>query len=161
MSGHQRLQARPVNCSVRRAGAGDLPALSVLRARMFATFCATDLAALAGADEAFFGPALARGEAAAWLAEDEAGRPVACGAATVCRLPPKPFALGGLYVYVSSMWTEPEHRRRGLGGKLLDAALEYARGLGAEHVFLHATDAGRPLYASRGFAGTNEMRLAL
>ena len=145
--------------SIREAGAGDLAVLFGFRAGMFASFCDTDPVRLAAADAAFFGETMARGEAAAWLAEDEDGTAVACCAVSLYRLPPKPFALHGVYAYVSSMWTEPEHRRRGLGGRLLAVAVERARERGASHVCLHASELARPLYESFGFQGTNEMRM--
>ncbi|WP_461211326.1 GNAT family N-acetyltransferase [Desulfocurvus sp. DL9XJH121] len=161
MPGPQRLQTQGLGYEPRRGGPGDLDVLFRCRARMFATFCDTDPVVLARADHAFWGPALAREEAAFWLAEDGDGAAVACCAATLQRLPPKPFALAGVQAYVSSMWTEPEHRRRGLAGMLLRRAVEFAASRGAALVSLHASEAGRGLYAAHGFAGTNEMRLPL
>ena len=161
MSGPQRLQAQGIDYVLRRGRKDEIGVLSGFRARMFATFYETDPQALARDDEAFFGPALERGEAAFWFVEDEGGARVACCAASMYRLPPKPFARKGLYVYVSSMWTEPEHRRRGLGGAMLARCEAYAREHEACFLSLHPTAAGRPVYEGFGFEGAPEMRKPL
>lgn len=147
--------------AIRPGGPGDLDQLSLLRSRMFATFCETDAPALAEADREFFLPALSRGEAAFWLAETSEGQAVACGAVSLYRLPPKPFSLGVVYAYLSSMWTEPEFRRQGLGRQILERAVVFARHQGASYLTLHSTDAGRTLYTGFGFGPTPELRLKL
>lgn len=51
--------------------------------------------------------------------------------------------------------TDPQYRQRGLGGRLVDQAIDFARQTGIKHVFLeHAAPnlAARALYRSRGFA---------
>jgi len=161
MSGSRRLPAPHLNLSVIEVGPADVPRLSALRAKMFATFVDTDPVVLAEADLAFFVPALAAGEAAAWLIQDQDGRAVCSCAVSLYRLPPKPFSLPGLYAHVTSLWTEPEYRRQGLASGLLDRALAFARQSGALHATLHATDKGRPLYEGLGFSLTSEMRQVL
>jgi hypothetical protein len=47
------------------------------------------------------------------------------------------------------------------GGRLLKAALNFARSEGIGHATLHASQSGRSLYEFFGFRDTNEMRLAL
>lgn len=59
------------------------------------------------------------------------------------------------------MWTEPAHRRQGLGSRVLDAMLAWSRANGIRRLTLHASADGRPLYAKYGFKQTNEMRLDL
>lgn len=161
MSGSQRLQAQGVTYTLRRGRIDELGVLYAFRSRMFATFHETDIEAMAREDAAFFGPVMERGEGAFWLAEDGGGTPVASCAATLYRLPPKPFARNGLYAYVSSMWTDLGHRRRGLARALLERAEAFARKREACFMALHATKAGRPVYASSGFEDVPEMRKAL
>jgi GNAT superfamily N-acetyltransferase len=60
---------------------------------------------------------------------------------------------------IVSMWTEPEHRRRGLGRRIVEAILAWGRANGVRRFTLHASDDGRPLYELYGFTATNEMRL--
>lgn len=60
-----------------------------------------------------------------------------------------------------SMWTEPSHRRRGLGNRVMDAILQWCRTRRVRRLTLHASPEGRPLYERFGFRPTNEMRLEL
>jgi uncharacterized protein (DUF952 family)/ribosomal protein S18 acetylase RimI-like enzyme len=66
-----------------------------------------------------------------------------------------------LYGYLWGVYVEPDHRRRGIARDLTQAALDYLRSIGCSQVRLHASPAGRPVYAELGFEATNEMRLAL
>jgi len=53
---------------------------------------------------------------------------------------------------IAQLWVDPAHRRRGLGLKLLDAALAEARARGCSQVFLMTYDFQAPwLYEKRGF----------
>ena len=63
--------------------------------------------------------------------------------------------------YVLNVYVEPEYRRRGLASKLmLLGEAEFARrGLG--FAVLHATEAGRPVYAGLGWKATAEMAKVL
>lgn len=49
------------------------------------------------------------------------------------------------------MATPPEHQGRGMGRGLLTRVLDRLRRDGVERFYLHATEAGRPLYESIGF----------
>jgi GNAT superfamily N-acetyltransferase len=57
-----------------------------------------------------------------------------------------------------NVYTEPQWRRRGMARELVLALMRWATHEGFDQVVLHASEAGRPLYASLGFAATNEMR---
>lgn len=57
-----------------------------------------------------------------------------------------------------NVYTEPQWRHRGIARELVVALMRWATEKGVDQVVLHASDAGRPLYTSLGFAGTNEMR---
>ena len=59
------------------------------------------------------------------------------------------------------MYTDPAHRRRGLARRLMETMIAWARAEGHATLYLHASDEGRGLYESLGFAPTNEMRLVL
>jgi GNAT superfamily N-acetyltransferase len=63
--------------------------------------------------------------------------------------------------YLMSMYTEKAFRRKGVGKRVVEAALQWSREHGYERVVLHASIEGRPLYEAFGFAATNEMRLEL
>jgi ribosomal protein S18 acetylase RimI-like enzyme len=59
--------------------------------------------------------------------------------------------------YVLNMYVEPSHRRQGLARKLMERAEEEFRARGIGYAILHASESGRPLYESTGWAQTNEM----
>jgi len=60
-----------------------------------------------------------------------------------------------------NVYTEPGSRRRGIARALMQAMMEWARAEGFDRLLLHASDNGRPLYRSLGFAPTNEMRWSI
>jgi GNAT superfamily N-acetyltransferase len=53
---------------------------------------------------------------------------------------------------ISLMATPPEHQRKGMGRALLSHVIDDYRRRGVERFHLGATEAGRPLYTSLGFA---------
>lgn len=61
---------------------------------------------------------------------------------------------GALDAYLEELYVVPEHRGRGLGRALLEAAMEHARQRGAAHIELTTSEgdvAARSLYESAGF----------
>ena len=59
-----------------------------------------------------------------------------------------------------SMWVAPEVRRRGVGGVLVDAVIEWARSNGVTRLFLDVADNNAPaikLYSRKGFAPNGEV----
>ena len=59
---------------------------------------------------------------------------------------------------VVNVYTERECRGQGVARALMRVVMKWASTVGSDRVVLHASDAGRPLYASLGFNPTNEMR---
>jgi predicted acetyltransferase len=56
------------------------------------------------------------------------------------------------YRYVAMVATDPAHQRRGYAEAAMRRALAVAAGrYGEQTSFLHATDAGRPIYARMGY----------
>jgi GNAT superfamily N-acetyltransferase len=97
----------------------------------------------------------------AWVVEAE-GQVVASGVVTLVDWPPGPGARDSRYAYLHGIYTAPDYRRRGLARQVVNAAVEYCRALGLRRLFLHASDAGQPLYAGLGFEMVeNEMVLDL
>jgi len=95
----------------------------------------------------------------AWIVE-HGGVAVAGGGLQIRTLMPRPgYVNGEPEGLIVSMWTEPAHRRRGLGRLVVEAILAWGREHGITRHTLHASEAGRPLYALYGFEQTNEMRL--
>jgi GNAT superfamily N-acetyltransferase len=108
-----------------------------------------DLHALKGSDAALAARDIARQQA--WsepecnLAWFEADEPVACGMARV----------SGTWAGVFNMRTAPAWRGRGLGGRLVQALLQWAAGQGATQAFLQVEQGNAPalaLYRRHGFS---------
>jgi GNAT superfamily N-acetyltransferase len=92
-----------------------------------------------------------------WLAVID-GRVVAGLGLLLLDWPPHPLDPSqSLRAYLLNMYVEPEHRRQGIGGRLMELALDEARRRKIRVTALHATDAGRSLYESKAFKATNEM----
>ena len=110
--------------------------------------------------------AMTAGTFQAWVIEHH-GEPgesevVAGGGLQLRTLMPRPgFVLGEPEGLIVSMWTEPAHRRKGLGRQVVEAILAWGRPNGVTRFTLHASNDGRPLYELYGFRPTNEMRLEL
>jgi len=92
-----------------------------------------------------------------WIVEDD-GRAVASGGFFELEWPPHPLdPAGEQRGYLLNFWVEPEYRGRGLARGLVREALAESRRRGIRVTALHASDAGRPVYETMGFKGTNEM----
>lgn len=149
---------------VRPATLDDIPVLAYQRCAMFVATGAIDREATAELDAAerrYLAQAMPAGTFVAWLVE-HGGRIVAGGGLQLRTLQPRPgFVRGEPEGLVVSMWTEPSHRRRGLGNRMMDAILQWCRARRIRRLTLHASTEGRPLYERFGFRPTNEMRLEL
>ncbi len=150
--------------SVRRASKKDIPVLVRHRIEMFRAMRPLkdrDAATIAATFRRHLAGALPRGEYLGWVAEH--GGEVVAGAGVVTRpLLPRPWApRGGFEAYVLNVFTEPEHRGRGVARRVMREVLAWARREGAALVSLHASDMGRPIYEGLGFKEGCEMRLVM
>lgn len=82
--------------------------------------------------------------------------PVAC--ATLCykRCIPTPGHPSGKRAHLMNVYTAPDYRRRGLARRLLTLLHCEAEKRGATEITLDATDVGRKLYESMGYAASDE-----
>lgn len=140
------------NAIVRRAVAADLDALLALRVVMF-----TDTGAPGAADPAW--REVARDWFAAHLDDPRVCMVVVeldgavASAAVGQRSDGIPSPSGdGRGVHLSNVATLPEARRRGLARLAVEGVLAWADGEGLSRVDLFASEDGRPLYESLGFA---------
>jgi GNAT superfamily N-acetyltransferase len=142
---------------IRIATSEDIPQLVKLRMNLFAESDAPghaeDGEELVHVTTEFFKRSLGTDACKTWVAEID-GEIAAAGTLAVFVRPPYPGNLAGLEAYLLNMFTLPEHRKKGLARTMLDAIMTHAREQGYGKVWLHATDAGRPLYESIGFAPT-------
>jgi ribosomal protein S18 acetylase RimI-like enzyme len=88
----------------------------------------------------------------------EAGEAVAGIGLMLIDWPPHPsHPVSDRRGYVLNVFVEPAYRRRGLARDLMQLAeTEFAK-RGVQYAILHATEAGRDLYAGLGWSGTTEM----
>lgn len=117
---------------------------------------------LRDACEAYFRRALADGEYVAWVAEDDAGQPLAGAGVQFRPLIPRTDPAGrtllvGREGLILNVYVERAHRRRGIARALMETLIAWAPGAGIVRLVLHASDEGRPLYESLGFLAGNEM----
>jgi GNAT superfamily N-acetyltransferase len=100
---------------------------------------------------AWLADAMPNGTYRAWVVVTGAGDAVAGGGMTVLPWPPGPQHPGGLVAFVYNVYTEPEHRGRGLARKVMDAIHDWCRGAGIQSIALNASQFGQPLYESMGY----------
>jgi GNAT superfamily N-acetyltransferase len=62
----------------------------------------------------------------------------------------------GKWGYIMSVYTKPEHRKKGLSANILNKLIETGREMGITAFELHATKAGEPVYIKNGFKQHNE-----
>jgi GNAT superfamily N-acetyltransferase len=100
---------------------------------------------------------IAEGDYLGWIVElDE--KVIASGGVMMRRLLPRPGNLqGSEEAYILNVYTEPEHRRRGLARIIMETILAWCRERDVARVTLHPSDEGEPLYRSLGFERTKEM----
>jgi GNAT superfamily N-acetyltransferase len=148
---------------IRTATADDLDLVLQHRRRMFEDMGHSDPAAMAAmlaSSEPLLARGLGDGSYRGWFVET-AGEVVAGGGIILLEFQSHPRDPQPRRAWVVNMYTEPAHRRHGLARRLMQAMLAWCRESGMSSLYLHASDEGRPLYASFGFVPTNEMRIEL
>ena len=144
--------------NIRLATAADLSTLLALRLALYEELGAgmsdADKAALQAADRSYYSAQLAASEGQSscrnWLAERE-GQVLGLASLSLFVRPPYLGNLSGREAYLMNMYTVPACRGLGLARALLEAALHDAGQWGCKKVWLHASEAGRPLYQKLGF----------
>lgn len=74
---------------------------------------------------------------------------------------PGPGRKAGKVPYLMSMYTEPEFRRKGVATMIVKEQMHWARRHGYSEMTLHASKAGRKVYAKLGWERTWEMEVDL
>jgi GNAT superfamily N-acetyltransferase len=153
--------------TVRQTTISDVSTIAEHRVAMFSDMGQVPTALLAEqlliASIAAISELLRDGRYVGWLAVDENDRVIAgAGAHIKSQLPRISHAgrrvSGGPVPLVVNVYTDPQWRRQGIARALMKELMHWALARGCDRVVLHASDEGRPLYASLGFIPTNEMR---
>jgi GNAT superfamily N-acetyltransferase len=86
-------------------------------------------------------------------------RPEIVGMAWVAIVPrvPRPGATSRLSADIQSVFVVPEHRGRGIGSALVEAASEYAARFGALRVTVHSGRKAVPVYERLGFESSRQL----
>jgi GNAT superfamily N-acetyltransferase len=138
--------------TLRPATLADADTLVRHRLAMFAAIGSQyDAVELDGAFRAWLAQLMPSGAYRAWLVETGAGAVAAGAGITVVPWPPGPRDPGERLAFVYNVYTEPAHRRRGLGRLLMDAIHAWCRANGVRSVALNASRDGQRLYQALGY----------
>ena len=85
---------------------------------------------------------------------DAGSRVVSGGGITILPWPPGPRYFSGRLAFVYNVYTEPEHRRRGLGRMVMEAIHAWCREERIESLALNASRFGQSMYESLGYVVT-------
>ena len=99
---------------------------------------------------AFYEKNLAAGTYISWLAFD-GDKIVGTSGMSFAEKPPYFTCPSGKLGILSSMYTDPNYRRRGIATQLLDRVVKEAKDRGCGTIYITASDMGVKLYESYGF----------
>lgn len=153
-----------MNYSIRTAAIDDIPHIVRHREQMFRDMgVPAEFNAMAAASRTWLAGAIADGTYRGWLAMTPDRAVVAGAGLIVIPWPPGPFSMDPRCGFVFNVYTEPDHRKQGLGRRVMEAMHEWCRAEGIERVVLNASTFGQPMYAEMGYVVTDEpmMRIRL
>jgi GNAT superfamily N-acetyltransferase len=141
--------------TIRRATTDDLEELVELRLEMQREIVAgeieVDWTALQEAYRRYLAETLPTEQFLVFVAEAE-GQIIATSGLSFVSRPPSGTSYLQSEGYVTNMYTVKARRGRGVATALLNTTMEHAKHQGARLVYLHTSDAGRPVYEKLGFA---------
>ena len=98
----------------------------------------------------FYKRNLVAGTYVSWLAFD-GDKIVGTSGMSFAEKPPYFACPSGKVGILSSMYTDPDYRRKGIATQLLDRVVKEAKAYGCGTIYITASDAGVKLYESYGF----------
>ena len=150
--------------SIRLATLADIPHIVEHRAQMFRDMgIPAEFEDMAAATDLWLRHAVPSHIYRGWMAVTDSGEVVGGGGLIVIPWPPGPMTMDPRCGFIFNVYTKPEHRKQGLGRRLMDAMHDYCRAEGVERVVLNASVFGKPLYDVMGYVVAEEpmMRLRL
>lgn len=81
----------------------------------------------------------------------EGGRAAASGAVSILSMVPSPIDSSCNVAYLHSIFTEQDHRRKGLATWIVKHAVRFCRESGIRRMVLNASEAAKPIYKKIGF----------
>jgi GNAT superfamily N-acetyltransferase len=137
---------------VRPATLDDLEALVRHRLGMFTDMrLAVEADAIERAFRVWLTEMMPAGTYRGWVAEVSGGGIVAGGGITILPWPPGQMTMTGRLAFAYNVYTEPDHRSRGLGRRIMEAIHEWCRQNGIDAIGLNASRKGLRLYRSMGY----------
>jgi GNAT superfamily N-acetyltransferase len=158
------------NYTLRRATLADTDTLIRHRIRMFQDMGVManpdpNEASLAAAFHSWLADLMPSGAYVAWVVDMEreghGTEIVSGGGATIIPWPPGPRYPGTRLAFVYNVYTEPEHRGRGLARRVMDEIHGFCRSEGIGSLALNASTFGQPLYESIGYQVTRSPMMFL
>ena len=105
-------------------------------------------------------PRLTGHEVLGWVGEEQSGGVVGSGCLWL-RPAPRVANPNLIRPHIFAMYTERNHRGRGIASAIVKAAIDWCKGKDYERITLNASEKGRNVYARQGFKPSSEMRLKL
>ena len=139
-----------MNITYRRLTEGDLPTFITMRITQLREEGATEELDLVPALTDYYHRHLADGTFVSWLALD-GEKIIGTSGMSFVEKPPYFSCPSGRIGLLSSMYTEPGYRRKGIAKELLRRVVEEARVYGCGSVQITASDMGVLLYSDFGF----------
>ena len=112
-----------------------------------------DATAVDGAFRPWLLEMMPKGVYRAWVV-DAGSRVISGGGITILPWPPGPHYFSGRLAFVYNVYTEPDHRRRGLGRMVMEAIHAWCREERIESLALNASRFGQSMYESLGYVVT-------
>ena len=103
---------------------------------------------------------LLNGTLIGWIAENQSGSVVG-GTVLWLRKGARALPTSGVQPYLTSMYTEPTYRQRGVASLLVREAIKWTRSHGYTSILIHSSDMARSFYPRFGFKRTWEMECEL
>jgi GNAT superfamily N-acetyltransferase len=139
---------------VRAATIGDVDALVHHRIAMFQDMgVPLDATAVDDAFRPWLLEMMPKGLYRAWVVES-GSQVISGGGITILPWPPGPRYFTGRLAFVYNVYTEPDHRRRGLGRLVMEAIHDWCREERIGSLALNASRFGQSMYESLGYAVT-------
>jgi GNAT superfamily N-acetyltransferase len=150
--------------SIRPATIADIPHVVQHRELMFRDMgIPAEFEDMAAATELWLRHAIPSHVYRGWMAVAPGGDVAGGSGLIVIPWPPGPMTMDPRCGFIFNVYTQPPHRKQGLGRRLMDAMHDYCRAEGIERVVLNASVFGKPLYETMGYVTTAEpmMRMRL
>jgi GNAT superfamily N-acetyltransferase len=148
---------------IRPATSADLPEILRQRRAMYEAMDYRDedaLSAMLSTCKPYLTAAIENRTFQCWLAFEN-DHAIGGGAILINPWPSHPYDLECRRATILNVYVDPNFRRKGIAGRLMQTMIDWCREENFAAVYLHASKDGKPLYETLGFEPTNEMRLKL